>query len=55
MEDIKEIIKIAIKATLGTHKTEVKNKSFEIFGFDFLIDREMNVRLIEANCNPAIT
>lgn len=32
-----------------------KRKScFEIFGFDFIIDAEFNVFLIEANTNPCI-
>jgi hypothetical protein len=52
---MKRIITIAIKATLGQVPKKNKHQSFEIFGFDFLIDRELNVRLIEANCNPAIT
>jgi tubulin monoglycylase TTLL3/8 len=28
--------------------------SFEIFGFDFMIDENFNVILIEANTNPCI-
>ena len=56
LSSIRHIIDIAMHATLGkNNKMGSKNRSFEIFGFDFLIDRELNVRLIEANCNPAIT
>ena len=44
-----------MRATLGQLIRKQNRQNFEIFGFDFLIDRELNVRLIEANCNPAIT
>jgi hypothetical protein len=52
---MKRIITISMRATLGQLVRKQNKQSFEIFGFDFLIDRELNVRLIEANCNPAIT
>lgn len=29
-----------------------REKQFELFGFDFLIDEDFRVWLIEANCNP---
>ena len=31
-----------------------KNYSFEIFGFDFMIDEDFVVYLIEANTNPCL-
>lgn len=31
-----------------------RNHSFEIFGYDFMIDAEFNVYLIEANTNPCL-
>jgi len=52
---MKRIITISMRATLGQSIRKQNKQNFEIFGFDFLIDRELNVRLIEANCNPAIT
>jgi hypothetical protein len=55
MQDMKRIMGITMKATLGQLPRKQKHQAFEIFGFDFLLDRELNVRLIEANCNPAIT
>ena len=30
------------------------NRSFELFGFDFLVDSNINVWLIEVNTNPCI-
>ena len=36
------------------HKVKPKFQTFEIFGFDFMIDREFKVFLIEANTNPCI-
>ncbi len=31
-----------------------RKHSFEIFGFDYIIDSELNVWLIEVNTNPCI-
>jgi hypothetical protein len=45
-QEMKRIITITMKATLGQLPRKQKNHCFEIFGFDFLIDRELNVRLI---------
>jgi hypothetical protein len=28
--------------------------SFELFGYDFMIDEDLNVRLIEVNTNPCL-
>lgn len=30
------------------------NRSFELFGFDFLVDSNINVWLIEVNTNPCL-
>jgi hypothetical protein len=49
-----EIIGIAMRACLKETKT-VRSNTFELFGFDFMLDRDLNVKLIEANCNPSIT
>lgn len=51
---MKDIVEITVRACLSDLKC-IKYRCFELYGFDFLIDRELNVRLIEANCNPAIT
>ena len=31
-----------------------RNFSFELFGLDFMIDEDMDVKLIEINCNPCL-
>ena len=35
-------------------KLDKKYGCFELFGFDMLIDDELNPRLIEINTNPAL-
>ena len=42
---------------LATRKVVDPNKRrncFELFGYDFIIDEDMNVWLIEVNTNPCI-
>lgn len=36
-----------------TEVMEHSNNSFELFGFDFLIDEQLNCWLLEANMSPA--
>jgi Tubulin-tyrosine ligase family len=31
-----------------------RTNTFEIFGYDFMIDDELNIKLIEVNTNPSI-
>ena len=33
---------------------KMDNRSFELFGFDFLVDSNINVWLIEVNTNPCL-
>ena len=54
LPQMKEII---IKSLLSTRKKLNPQRSrnlFEIFGYDFLIDRDYNVWLIEVNTNPCL-
>ncbi len=52
MIKMKEIIKITAKAA----KLNANNRKycFEIFGYDFIIDQEFNVYLLEVNTNPGL-
>lgn len=51
---IKEIIEITTRSV--KHKINENNKeySFEIFGYDFMMDEDFNVFLIEINTNPGL-
>jgi len=42
------------KATFMKLDPKRRQHSFEIFGYDFMIDREFKVYLIEANTNPCL-
>ena len=35
-------------------RLRLNGNNFELLGFDFLIDRQLNVRLLECNTNPAL-
>ena len=50
----KEIIEITTKATKSIINKSKKNFCFEIFGYDFMMDEEKNVYLIEINTNPGL-
>ncbi len=49
---IQEIMKLIF--TVVKDKLEKKFGCFELFGFDFLIDKNLNPYLIEINVNPAL-
>lgn len=42
---------LSVRRTINPHK---RKNSFEFFGFDFLIDEDFRVWLIEVNTNPYI-
>jgi hypothetical protein len=41
----------AVRKKLDPHK---RKYSFELFGYDFILDEDFNVWLIEVNTNPCI-
>ena len=55
-EEIHEKIKNAIICSLYTIRTEIKQRenSHELYGYDFMIDEDYNVYLIEVNASPAL-
>jgi D-alanine-D-alanine ligase-like ATP-grasp enzyme len=52
---IKELIKDTLKSVDGGRLNPQNRKfCFEIFGYDFIIDSELNPWLIEVNTNPCL-
>ena len=51
---MKELTKVSIKAAEDKLKGDKNIFSFEVFGYDFLIDSKGKVWLIEINTNPAL-
>ena len=54
-EKIKEMIRLVYRCSAKQLNSNNKNKSFEIFGYDFMIDSNLKTWLIEVNTNPSIT
>ena len=54
LPQIKDIVKDTILATFSKIDPERKAHSFEILGYDFLIDSNFHVWLIEVNTNPCL-
>ena len=50
----KSIIELTAKASKTIINRSKKNYSFEIFGYDFMMDEDRNVYLIEINTNPGL-
>eukprot|EP00826_Nyctotherus_ovalis_P057534 TRINITY_DN7874_c0_g2_i10.p1 TRINITY_DN7874_c0_g2~~TRINITY_DN7874_c0_g2_i10.p1 ORF type:complete len:149 (+),score=17.37 TRINITY_DN7874_c0_g2_i10:92-538(+) len=49
---IKKIIILSLQSAQG--RVLQRDKTFEIFGYDFMIDAELNPWLIEINASPAV-
>ena len=54
MKVIKEMIQSTFMSVRKKINAEERKYCFEIFGFDFLIDEEFSIWLIEVNTNPCI-
>ncbi|KAL4485833.1 hypothetical protein ABPG72_012373 [Tetrahymena utriculariae] len=54
MPRIKEIITISMLSVKNKLNANDRKYSFELFGYDFFIDQQFNVWLIEINTNPCI-
>ena len=51
---IKEIIKITMRSVKYKINKKRRNYQFEIFGYDFMMDKDFNLFLIEINTNPGL-
>lgn len=51
---IRKIVKDTLKAVDGKIDSEKRQNSFEIFGYDFMIDDQFKLHLIEVNTNPCL-
>ncbi|MCQ2819450.1 MAG: tubulin--tyrosine ligase family protein, partial [archaeon] len=54
MDKVKEIIMLTMNSVKEKINLNRRKYSFEIFGFDFMMDEDFNVFLIEANTNPGL-
>jgi len=54
MNKIKEIIKLSMLSVKDKINKNNRNYQFEIFGYDFMLDENFNVFLIEINTNPGL-
>ena len=54
MKQIKEIISHTMRCAKKVINRNNRNFQFEIFGYDFMLDKDFNVFLIEINTNPGI-
>jgi len=52
--EMKNIIRKSILATKKNLNPENRKHTFEIFGYDFIIDSDFNLWLIEVNTNPCL-
>ena len=54
MNKFRKIIEISMKAVKKNININSRKGSFEIFGYDFMLDEELNPYLIEINTNPGL-
>ena len=53
-KQIKEIVQITMKSAKDKINKNNRNFQFEIFGYDFMMDKDFNLFLIEINTNPGL-
>ena len=54
MKKIKEIISLTMRSGKDKSNKNGRSHQFEIFGYDFMLDSDFNVFLIEINTNPGL-
>jgi glutathione synthase/RimK-type ligase-like ATP-grasp enzyme len=53
-EQIKKIMTETFLATANVLAPDRSHHSFEVFGFDFMLDSDFRIYLIEVNTNPCL-
>ncbi len=51
---IRDLIKISMESVKNRLNASERKQCFEVFGYDFIVDAEFNVFIIEVNSNPSI-
>jgi D-alanine-D-alanine ligase-like ATP-grasp enzyme len=51
---MKELVMVSMNAVKKKLNLEDRKYCMEIFGYDFILDEDMNAWLIEVNTNPCI-
>ena len=54
LSQIKEIVKITMRSAKDKINKNHRSFQFEIFGYDFMMDKDFNLFLIEINTNPGL-
>lgn len=54
MRKIKEVVKITFDSTEAILHSKIRSFNFELFGYDFMIDEDMKLWLIEVNSVPSL-
>ena len=54
MNQIKEIVNLTMRSVAEKINKNGRNYQFEIFGYDFMLDSDFNLFLIEINTNPGL-
>ena len=54
LPQIRSIIADTMKAVSGKIDPNMRSNTFEIFGYDFMIDEDFKIYLIEVNTNPCL-
>ena len=54
MKQVKEIISVTMRSAKDKINKNGRSHQFEIFGYDFMLDSDFNVFLIEINTNPGL-
>ena len=54
MNKVKEIITISMRSVKEKINKNNRNYQFELFGYDFMLDEDFNLFLIEINTNPGL-